>query len=127
MLTPRGLFELKYFFTSAIQSADGGDAVSAEAVKSAIKALIANEGAKILEEGIAMRASDIDVTYVYGYAFPVHRGGPMFWADLMGLPTVLEKIKGFHAAGYGDVWTPAPLIERLVAEGKSFRDADAEG
>ena len=97
-----------------------------EIIERCMLALV-NEGAKILEEGIAMRASDIDVTYVYGYAFPVHRGGPMFWADLMGLPTVLEKIKGFHAAGYGDVWTPAPLIERLVAQGKSFRDADAAG
>ena len=85
---------------------------------------LVNEGAKILEEGIAMRASDIDVTYVYGYGFPVYRGGPMFWADLMGLPTVLEKIKAFHAAGYGDVWTPAPLIERLVAERKDFQAHD---
>ena len=95
-----------------------------EIVERCMLALV-NEGAKILEEGIAMRASDIDVTYVYGYAFPVYRGGPMFWADQMGLDKVLEKIKGFHAAGYGDeVWTPAPLIERLVAEGKSFRELD---
>ncbi|MEM1297995.1 MAG: 3-hydroxyacyl-CoA dehydrogenase NAD-binding domain-containing protein [Pseudomonadota bacterium] len=94
-----------------------------EIVERCMLALV-NEGAKILEEGIAMRASDIDVTYVYGYGYPVHRGGPMFWADLMGLPTVLEKIRGFHAAGYGDVWVPAPLIERLVAEGKSFQAHD---
>ncbi|MFK7941596.1 MAG: 3-hydroxyacyl-CoA dehydrogenase NAD-binding domain-containing protein [Paracoccaceae bacterium] len=91
-----------------------------EIVERTMLALV-NEGAKILDEGIAMRASDIDVTYICGYAFPVYRGGPMFWADLMGLPTVLEKIKSFHAADYGDVWTPAPLIERLVAEGKSFQ------
>ena len=94
-----------------------------EIVERTMLALV-NEGAKILEEGIALRASDIDVVYVYGYAFPVYRGGPMFWADLMGLPTVLEKIKGFHEAGHGDVWSPAPLIERLVAEGKSFADYD---
>lgn len=86
---------------------------------------LVNEGARILEEGIAMRASDIDVIYVYGYGYPVYRGGPMCWADEIGLPKVLEKIKAFHAAGYGnDVWSPAPLIERLVAEGKSFRDYD---
>ncbi|MEO1491934.1 MAG: 3-hydroxyacyl-CoA dehydrogenase NAD-binding domain-containing protein [Pseudomonadota bacterium] len=95
-----------------------------EIVERTMLALV-NEGAKILDEGIALRASDIDVVYVYGYAFPVYRGGPMFWADQMGLSTVLEKIKGFHAAGYGDVWEPAPLIERLVAEGKSFKDYDA--
>lgn len=94
-----------------------------EIVERCMLALV-NEGAKILEEGIALRASDIDVVYVYGYGYPVHRGGPMFWADLMGLDTVLEKIKAFHAAGKGDVWTPAPLIERLVAEGKSFQAHD---
>ncbi len=85
---------------------------------------LVNEGAKILEEGIALRASDIDVVYVYGYGYPVYRGGPMFWADSQGLPTVLEKIRGFHAAGYGDVWQPAPLIEKLAAEGKGFADYD---
>ncbi|MEM7423350.1 MAG: 3-hydroxyacyl-CoA dehydrogenase NAD-binding domain-containing protein [Pseudomonadota bacterium] len=86
---------------------------------------LVNEGARILEEGIALRASDIDVVYVYGYGYPVWRGGPMAYADEVGLPRVLEKIRAFHAAGYGDdVWTPAPLIERLVAEGKSFRDHD---
>ncbi len=96
-----------------------------EIVERTMLALV-NEGAKILEEGIALRASDIDVVYVYGYAFPVYRGGPMFWADTMGLDKVLEKIRAFHAAGYGDVWEPAPLIERLVAEGRSFGDNDAK-
>ena len=94
-----------------------------EIVQRSVLALV-NEGAKILEEGIALRASDIDVTYVYGYSFPMQLGGPMFWADQMGLDKALEAIKGFHAAGYGDVWQPAPLIERLVAEGKSFADYD---
>ncbi|MEM7058925.1 MAG: 3-hydroxyacyl-CoA dehydrogenase NAD-binding domain-containing protein [Pseudomonadota bacterium] len=95
-----------------------------EIVERCMLALV-NEGARILEEGIAMRASDIDVIYVYGYAYPVYRGGPMFWADTLGLPKVLEKIKAFHAAGYGDdVWKPAALIERLVAEGKSFQEYD---
>jgi 3-hydroxyacyl-CoA dehydrogenase len=94
-----------------------------EIVRRCVLALV-NEAARILEEGIALRASDIDVTYVYGYGFPMHLGGPMFWADQMGLAQALEAIRGFHAAGYGDVWQPAPLIERLVAEGKSFADHD---
>ena len=95
-----------------------------EIVERTMLALV-NEGAKILEEGKALRASDIDVVYVYGYGYPVHRGGPMFWADLMGLDKALEKIRAFHAAGFGDkTWEPAPLIEKLAAEGKSFRDYD---
>jgi 3-hydroxyacyl-CoA dehydrogenase len=96
---------------------------AAEIVQRCVLALV-NEGAKILDEGIALRASDIDVTYVHGYGFPIYLGGPMFWADQMGLDQALEAIKGFHAAGYGDVWQPAPLIERLAAEGRSFADHD---
>ena len=96
-----------------------------EIVERCMLALV-NEGAKILEEGIALRASDIDVTYAFGYSFPAYRGGPMFWADLMGLDKALEKIEGFHLAGYGDVWKPAPLIEALVAEGRGFKDFDKE-
>jgi 3-hydroxyacyl-CoA dehydrogenase len=94
-----------------------------EIVQRCVLALV-NEAAKILEEGIALRASDIDVTYVYGYSFPIYLGGPMYWADQMGLDKVLETIKGFHAAGHGEVWQPAPLIERLAAEGSSFADYD---
>ncbi|MDH3666614.1 MAG: 3-hydroxyacyl-CoA dehydrogenase NAD-binding domain-containing protein [Paracoccaceae bacterium] len=94
-----------------------------EIVERCMLALV-NEGARILEEGIALRASDIDVTYVFGYSFPAYRGGPMFWADLMGLPAALKKIEDFKLAGHGDVWTPAPLIEALVAEGRSFADFD---
>ncbi|HSF94018.1 MAG TPA: 3-hydroxyacyl-CoA dehydrogenase NAD-binding domain-containing protein [Thermohalobaculum sp.] len=93
-----------------------------EIVERCMLALV-NEGAKILEEGIALRASDIDVVYVYGYSFPVYRGGPMFWADQMGLETVLEKVRAYHAAGH-EVFAPAPLIERLAAEGRSFADLD---
>jgi len=78
-----------------------------------------NEGAKILDEGIAMRSSDIDITWVTGYGFPKYRGGPMFWADLQGVPTVLEKLKALEAR-HGEAFKPSPLIERLVAEGKSF-------
>ncbi len=80
-----------------------------------------NEGARILEEGKALRASDIDVIYIYGYGFPVYRGGPMFYADTVGLGAVYDTICGFHK-GHGEFWQPAPLLERLAREGKRFRD-----
>lgn len=76
-----------------------------------------NEGAKILEEGIAIRPGDIDVVYVYGYGFPAFRGGPMFYADHLGLDHVLERIRHYHET-QGDPWKPAPLLEKLVSEGK---------
>jgi len=92
-----------------------------EIVGRCILALV-NEGARILEEGIALRASDIDVAYVAGYGFPRYRGGPMFYADLRGLPDVLASMQRFAAAPRADVafWQPAPQLRRLVAEGKSF-------
>jgi 3-hydroxyacyl-CoA dehydrogenase len=79
-----------------------------------------NEGAFILEERIAQRASDIDVAYTSGYGFPAYRGGPMFYADTVGLPNVLVRIAEFAAGPYGDLWTPAPLLARLAREGGSF-------
>ncbi|MNT87658.1 Fatty acid oxidation complex subunit alpha [compost metagenome] len=82
---------------------------------------LVNEGARILEEGIARRASDIDVIYVNGYGFPVHRGGPLFYAEQQGLAQVLATIRQFHAA-HGELWRPAPLLERLVAQGRTFAD-----
>jgi 3-hydroxyacyl-CoA dehydrogenase len=81
-----------------------------------------NEGAKILEEGKAIRASDIDIVWINGYGWPVYRGGPMFWGELVGLDKVLAKMKEFHAA-LGDDFKPSALLERLVAEGKGFKDA----
>jgi 3-hydroxyacyl-CoA dehydrogenase len=78
-----------------------------------------NEGAKILEEGKAQRASDIDVVWVYGYGWPVYRGGPMFYADTVGLKTVLAKLKEFQAK-FGDDFKPAALLEKLAAEGGAF-------
>ncbi len=80
---------------------------------------VANEGAKCLEEGIALRASDIDMACILGYNWPVYTGGPMFWADTIGLPRVLEKLKEFQAS-YGDEFKPAALLEKMVAEGKTF-------
>jgi 3-hydroxyacyl-CoA dehydrogenase len=90
-----------------------------EIVERLVYALV-NEGAKILEEGIAMRASDIDMVYLTGYGFPLHRGGPMFYADTVGLPTVLAAIEKYARGRNGEAWTPAPLLVRLAAEGKGI-------
>ncbi|MDH3373844.1 MAG: 3-hydroxyacyl-CoA dehydrogenase NAD-binding domain-containing protein [Gammaproteobacteria bacterium] len=86
-----------------------------EIVDRLIYALV-NEGLGILEEGIAQRPSDIDVVYVYGYGFPAWRGGPMHYADSVGLDTVLARIKEFGERFGEENWTPAPLLEKLVAE-----------
>jgi 3-hydroxyacyl-CoA dehydrogenase len=80
-----------------------------------------NEGAKILEEGIAVRASDIDVTYVYGYGWPVYRGGPMHYANIMGLDKVLAKIRHYHKSTGDDFWAPSPLLVSLAEQGKRFK------
>ena len=85
-----------------------------------------NEGAKILEEGIAQRASDIDVVYIYGYAFPVAKGGPMHYADSVGLKNVYDKICEFRDRYGEEYWKPAPLLKQLAEEGKSFAQWDAE-
>jgi len=79
-----------------------------------------NEGAKILEEGIAIRPSDIDVIWINGYGWPVYTGGPMFWADTMGLDNVVAKIKKYGETLEGDHWKISPLLEKLAAEGKTF-------
>jgi 3-hydroxyacyl-CoA dehydrogenase len=79
-----------------------------------------NEGAKILDEKIAIRASDIDVIWVYGYGWPVYRGGPMFWADQIGLRSVRDTMLAFQKATGDAFWTPAPLLARLADEGKGF-------
>ncbi|MEM1176082.1 MAG: 3-hydroxyacyl-CoA dehydrogenase NAD-binding domain-containing protein [Pseudomonadota bacterium] len=81
-----------------------------------------NEGMNILDEGIAQRPGDIDVVYVYGYGFPAYRGGPMFYADTIGLPVVLERIRNFAESLGTDNWTPSPLLQRLVDEGVSLKD-----
>src|SRR5579872_4142162 len=80
-----------------------------------------NEGAKILDEKKAIRPSDVDVVWVNGYGWPVYRGGPMHYGDAIGLDKVLAKMKEFQAT-MGDVFKPAPLLEKLVAEGKKFAD-----
>jgi 3-hydroxyacyl-CoA dehydrogenase len=78
-----------------------------------------NEGAKILDEGIASRASDIDIVWLTGYGWPRYRGGPMFWANLQGLPNVLTRLQELQAA-HGEAFEPAELIARLVSQGKSL-------
>ena len=80
-----------------------------------------NEGAKILEEGKAIRSSDIDIVWINGYGFPVYRGGPMFYGDTVGADKVLAKMKEFQAQ-MGDDFKPAKLLEKIVAEGKKFSD-----
>lgn len=92
----------------------------ADIIKRCLYGMI-NEGAKLLEQGIALRPSDIDITYLTGYGFPAHHGGPMFLADRIGLEHVLADIRQLHAQ-YGYWWQPAPLLERLVQEGKCFAD-----
>jgi 3-hydroxyacyl-CoA dehydrogenase len=81
-----------------------------------------NEGAKILEEGMSSRPSDVDVVWVNGYGWPIYRGGPMYYADSIGLPNVLATLKEFQQQDGDDFWQPAKLIETLVSEGKSFGD-----
>jgi 3-hydroxyacyl-CoA dehydrogenase len=81
---------------------------------------LVNEGAFILEEGIAMRASDIDMVYLTGYGFPLFRGGPMFYADTVGLSNVLNSIKQYAKGHHGEAWKAAPLLEKLANEGKAF-------
>jgi 3-hydroxyacyl-CoA dehydrogenase len=84
-----------------------------------------NEGAKLLEEGIALRASDIDVVYTAGYGFPRYRGGPMFYADTIGLKTIYDKIVEFQKTLDPRYWTPAPLLEKLAKSGSTFAQWDA--
>jgi 3-hydroxyacyl-CoA dehydrogenase len=79
-----------------------------------------NEGAKILEEGIAIRASDIDVVYVYGYGWPVYRGGPMHYANSIGLDKVVEKLRAFQSSSGNDFWQPSQYLVDLADKGGHF-------
>ncbi len=90
-----------------------------EIIERLVYALV-NEAALILDEGIAMRASDIDMVYLTGYGFPLFRGGPMCYADSVGLPNVLRAIRKYGKGHHPEAWKPAPLLEKLAAEGKSF-------
>lgn len=102
---------------SAARSAIAGNEIVARILFAMI-----NEGARLLEEGIARRASDIDVIWVYGYGFPPYRGGPMFHADRVGLGTVRDRLIAAAARFEDATLRPAPLLVRLAAEGKTFAD-----
>jgi len=91
-----------------------------EIVERCLYALV-NEGARILEEGYALRAVDIDVIYLNGYGFPAYRGGPMWYADTIGLKTVYERICEFEQQ-HGEIWAPAPLLKQLAGQGKTFAE-----
>ena len=91
-----------------------------EIVDRCLYALV-NEGARILEEGYALRAGDIDIIYIHGYGFPAHRGGPMWYADTVGLKNVYSRVLEFHNQN-GELWEPAPLLKHLAEQGKTFAD-----
>jgi 3-hydroxyacyl-CoA dehydrogenase len=94
-------------------------AISDEEIIARIMTALANEGAEVLEDGFAIRASDIDVVYVHGFGYPRHRGGPMFYADTVGLPTVLARVNEYRQQ-FGDYWKVSPLLEQLVQQGRGF-------
>ena len=100
-------------------------AISKEEIVDRLLYALVNEGARILEEGFALRAVDIDIIYLTGYGFPAHRGGPMWYADTVGLKKVYDRIQEFHKE-HGEIWAPAPLLKRLAEEGKGFADFDKE-
>jgi 3-hydroxyacyl-CoA dehydrogenase len=93
--------------------------ISAEEITDRCIYALVDEGARILEEGYALRASDIDIIYLNGYGFPAHRGGPMWYADTVGLKKVFERVSEFHRQ-HGETWRPAPLLKRLAEQGKTF-------
>jgi 3-hydroxyacyl-CoA dehydrogenase len=93
--------------------------IADEEIVARITTALANEGARVLEDGYATRPGDIDIIYVYGFGFPRYRGGPMFYADTVGLDTILSRVKEYRAR-FGDYWEPAPRLERLVSEGRGF-------
>jgi 3-hydroxyacyl-CoA dehydrogenase len=95
-----------------------------EIIDRCIYALV-NEGARILEGGYALRAVDIDIIYINGYAFPAYRGGPMWYADTVGLRKVYDRVSEFHQQ-HGELWQPAPLLKQLAEHGKTFADFNKE-
>ncbi len=120
MPTPAAVTAELFAEVAAAQGITQGDISDEEILDRCLLPMI-NEGAKILDEGIAVRASDIDVTYVYGYGWPVYRGGPMHYANSMGLDRVLAKIKHYHETTGNDFWAPSPLLVSLAEQGKRFK------
>ncbi len=101
-------------------------AISDEEIIARITTALANEAARVLEEGYATRPGDIDVIYVHGYGFPRYRGGPLFHADTIGLPIVLQRINEYRKQ-FGDYWKPAALLEKLADEGRGFYETPSVG
>jgi len=99
--------------------------ISAQEITDRCLYALVNEGARILEEGYALRASDIDIIYLNGYGFPAYRGGPMWYADSVGLKQVYERVSEFQRQ-QGEIWRPAPLLKRLAEEGKTFANFGKE-
>ncbi|MFZ3265584.1 MAG: 3-hydroxyacyl-CoA dehydrogenase NAD-binding domain-containing protein [Terriglobales bacterium] len=99
--------------------------ISAEEIADRCIYALVNEGARILEEGYALRAVDIDIIYLNGYGFPAYRGGPMWHADTVGLQRIYQRICEFHQQ-HGELWAPAPLLKRLAEAGKTFAEFDKE-
>lgn len=97
--------------------------ISEEEIIERTQYALINEGAKILEEGIALRAVDIDIVYINGYGYPAWRGGPMWYADTVGLAKVYERVKQFHEE-HGELWSPATLLKELAEAGRTFADFD---
>jgi 3-hydroxyacyl-CoA dehydrogenase len=97
---------------------------ASEIVDRCIYALV-NEGARVLQEGHALRASDIDIIYLNGYGFPPYRGGPMWYADAVGLKKVYERVSELLRQ-HGEIWRPAPLLQQLAEQGKTFADFGKE-
>ncbi|PYT68041.1 MAG: 3-hydroxyacyl-CoA dehydrogenase [Acidobacteria bacterium] len=95
-----------------------------EIVDRCLYALV-NEGARILQEGYALRAGDIDIIYINGYGFPAHRGGPMWYADTVGLKNVYSRVLEFHKQ-HGELWEPAPLLKQMAEQGKTFAEYNKE-
>jgi 3-hydroxyacyl-CoA dehydrogenase len=99
--------------------------ISAEEIVDRCLYALVNEGARILEEGYALRAVDIDIIYLNGYGFPAYRGGPMWYADTVGLKEVFDRICEFRRK-HGELWTPAPLLKQLADQGKTFAEFNKE-
>ena len=101
-------------------------AVQAEEIVDRCLFALVNEGARLLGEGIALRAVDIDIVYLNGYGFPAWRGGPMFYADTVGLEKVLGRVREFESRHGSDLWSPAPLLEQLANDGNTFAGYDKQ-
>ena len=110
--------------TTAEQAGIAHRSISKEEIIERCLYVMINEGSRILGEGFAQRAADIDTIYITGYGFPAYRGGPMWYADTVGLSKIYERILEFHRE-HGEYWTPAPLLERLVRDRQTFAAFDA--